>query len=318
MLVFGGDGLATDFPGAAEVVDSGLEPTLDADELELRRIEAGVPRWGREIDDRDPPRRGRARRDARQLHEGLLSRAGAGGSAALPRSSEPRPARARARRGAGARTRSSSTTASPSAASRARRAARTAPSSRSRTCASRSRRTRASSSPMSRLERADWWTVRHAQNRKPSTYRCPLCGYRLHAMSAARADRARGRHEPPPSRARRMRRGRARRGPAAEPRRVAQDAAATAGPVRASPASPSVDAAATLSPPAPVAQGIERCPAEAEVASSNLAGRMAPYFPPMGRRARRREPLSVAPRPSRRRGDAATGEPVEARTGRLS
>ena len=26
---------------------------------------------------------------------------------------------------------------------------------------------------------------------------------------------------------------------------------------------------------APVAQGIERCPAEAEVASSNLAGRMA-------------------------------------------
>ena len=32
--------------------------------------------------------------------------------------------------------------------------------------------------------------------------------------------------------------------------------------------------AATLAPPAPVAQGIERCPAEAEVASSNLAGRI--------------------------------------------
>jgi hypothetical protein len=32
--------------------------------------------------------------------------------------------------------------------------------------------------------------------------------------------------------------------------------------------------AAKLPPPAPVAQGIERCPAEAEVASSNLAGRM--------------------------------------------
>ena len=32
--------------------------------------------------------------------------------------------------------------------------------------------------------------------------------------------------------------------------------------------------AATLAIPAPVAQGIERCPAEAEVASSNLAGRM--------------------------------------------
>jgi folate-binding protein YgfZ len=50
-LVFGGDGIATDFPGASEVLDSGLEPTLSDDELELRRIEAGVPRWGRELDD---------------------------------------------------------------------------------------------------------------------------------------------------------------------------------------------------------------------------------------------------------------------------
>jgi tRNA-modifying protein YgfZ len=55
VLVFGGDGIATDFPGAAEVLDSGLEPTLVADELELRRIEAGVPRWGREIDERILP-----------------------------------------------------------------------------------------------------------------------------------------------------------------------------------------------------------------------------------------------------------------------
>ena len=39
--------------------------------------------------------------------------------------------------------------------------------------------------------------------------------------------------------------------------------------------------AATLGHPAPVAQGIERCPAEAEVASSNLAGRIAS---PFGRR----------------------------------
>jgi len=29
-----------------------------------------------------------------------------------------------------------------------------------------------------------WWALRRAQNRKPSTYKCPLCGYRLHAMSA--------------------------------------------------------------------------------------------------------------------------------------
>jgi len=54
-LVFGGDGIATDFPGAAEVLDAGLEPTLTAEELELRRIEAGVPRWGLELDDRVLP-----------------------------------------------------------------------------------------------------------------------------------------------------------------------------------------------------------------------------------------------------------------------
>jgi len=50
-LVFGGEGIATDFPGAVEVLDAALEPTLAPDELELRRIEAGVPRWGRELDD---------------------------------------------------------------------------------------------------------------------------------------------------------------------------------------------------------------------------------------------------------------------------
>jgi tRNA-modifying protein YgfZ len=50
-----GTGFATDFPGAREAVDSGLEPTLSADELEGRRVAAGVPRWGREIDDRVLP-----------------------------------------------------------------------------------------------------------------------------------------------------------------------------------------------------------------------------------------------------------------------
>ena len=55
-LVFGGDdGFATDFPGARELLDAGLEATLDAGALELRRIEAAVPRWGREIDDRILP-----------------------------------------------------------------------------------------------------------------------------------------------------------------------------------------------------------------------------------------------------------------------
>ena len=55
VLVFGGDGIATDFPGAVEVLDAGLAPTLTDDELELRRIEARVPRWGRELDDRILP-----------------------------------------------------------------------------------------------------------------------------------------------------------------------------------------------------------------------------------------------------------------------
>ena len=54
-LVFGGEGIATDFPGAVEVLDAGLAPTLTDDELELRRIEARVPRWGRELDDRVLP-----------------------------------------------------------------------------------------------------------------------------------------------------------------------------------------------------------------------------------------------------------------------
>jgi folate-binding protein YgfZ len=55
VLVFGGEGIATDFPGAVEVLDAGLPPTMDEEELELRRIEAGVPRWGRELDERVLP-----------------------------------------------------------------------------------------------------------------------------------------------------------------------------------------------------------------------------------------------------------------------
>jgi tRNA-modifying protein YgfZ len=51
----GGDGFATDFPGAREVLDSGLAPTVTSEELEARRVAAGVPRWGREIDDRVLP-----------------------------------------------------------------------------------------------------------------------------------------------------------------------------------------------------------------------------------------------------------------------
>jgi folate-binding protein YgfZ len=58
MLVFGGeDGIATEDFGvpAVEVLDRELEPTMSADELERLRIEAGTPRFGREIDDRVLP-----------------------------------------------------------------------------------------------------------------------------------------------------------------------------------------------------------------------------------------------------------------------
>jgi hypothetical protein len=52
---------------------------------------------------------------------------------------------------------------------------------------------------MPRLEHADWWSVRRAHSLKPATYRCPLCGYRLHAMSehvliAPEGDTSRRRH----------------------------------------------------------------------------------------------------------------------------
>jgi hypothetical protein len=51
----------------------------------------------------------------------------------------------------------------------------------------------------SRLEPADWYSVRRAQNLKPATYRCPLCGHQLHALSphvlvAPEGDTRRRRH----------------------------------------------------------------------------------------------------------------------------
>jgi folate-binding protein YgfZ len=51
------DGIPTADYGveAVEVLDSGLEPTVDEDELELLRIRAGTPSYGREIDDRILP-----------------------------------------------------------------------------------------------------------------------------------------------------------------------------------------------------------------------------------------------------------------------
>lgn len=37
--------------------------------------------------------------------------------------------------------------------------------------------------PMAQLEPARWWQLRRAQNLKPATYRCPLCGGHLPALS---------------------------------------------------------------------------------------------------------------------------------------
>jgi hypothetical protein len=50
-----------------------------------------------------------------------------------------------------------------------------------------------------RLAAARWWTVRRAQNRKPATYTCPLCGRYLpalseHALIAPEGDSSRRRH----------------------------------------------------------------------------------------------------------------------------
>jgi hypothetical protein len=44
-----------------------------------------------------------------------------------------------------------------------------------------------------------WWDLRRAQNRKPTTYRCPLCGDLLPALSdhmliVPEGDRSRRRH----------------------------------------------------------------------------------------------------------------------------
>jgi len=49
------------------------------------------------------------------------------------------------------------------------------------------------------LAGARWWYVRRAQNRKPATYRCPLCGGYLPALSehmliAPEGDSSRRRH----------------------------------------------------------------------------------------------------------------------------
>jgi len=50
-----------------------------------------------------------------------------------------------------------------------------------------------------RLPSAHWWYLRRAQNRKPATYRCPLCGRYLpslseHILMVPEGDSSRRRH----------------------------------------------------------------------------------------------------------------------------
>jgi hypothetical protein len=52
---------------------------------------------------------------------------------------------------------------------------------------------------MSQLPKAAWWTVRRARNRKPVTYRCPVCGGYLlalteHLLMLPEGDPSRRRH----------------------------------------------------------------------------------------------------------------------------
>jgi len=45
------DGLPGELPGTVEVLDASVDETLDAAQLERARIEAGIPAWGKELDD---------------------------------------------------------------------------------------------------------------------------------------------------------------------------------------------------------------------------------------------------------------------------
>ena len=52
---------------------------------------------------------------------------------------------------------------------------------------------------MAKQPKPRWWTIRTAQNRKPSTYRCPLCGNQLpslqpHMLIIPEGDASRRRH----------------------------------------------------------------------------------------------------------------------------
>ena len=80
-----------------------------------------------------------------------------------------------------------------------------------------------------------WWYVRRAQNLKPATYRCPLCGRHLPALSEHLLMFPEGDHEPPAPRPHQVRNRRPRGRQAPDPRGVAEDPAPPAERVAAAP-----------------------------------------------------------------------------------
>jgi folate-binding protein YgfZ len=51
-IVFGdAEGLPGELPGTVEVLDADVAPSLEAADVERARIEAGVPAWGKELDE---------------------------------------------------------------------------------------------------------------------------------------------------------------------------------------------------------------------------------------------------------------------------
>ena len=81
-----GEGIRNDDYGveAYESWDEQEREAAPADELEPLRIEAANAGLGQRARRDHPPRRGRARRDAHLVHEGLLPRPGADRAPALP------------------------------------------------------------------------------------------------------------------------------------------------------------------------------------------------------------------------------------------
>ena len=100
VVVFGEqDGIPNPEFGEAssELLDSDVEATLSAEELEQLRIEAGMPAWGKEIDDSILPAEAGLDETRHLVHQGLLPGAGADRETAQSRQGQSWASRARGR-----------------------------------------------------------------------------------------------------------------------------------------------------------------------------------------------------------------------------